>query len=117
MSPVVQELLGLFAQDVEFHAREQFDASGTVGRRSFSEGWEAWLEMWKSQRSDVKEVEQRGRRILLHTCERFVGRDGVEVEWDASSVYTIEGGKVTVLDVYGTDHAAARAAFEADPAA
>ena len=112
-SPEVRELLALFAEDVVFHSHEQIDAQGTVGRRSFSEGWEKWFEMWKSQRSEIKEIEQRGNRVLLHSREHFVGRDDLEVEWDASSVYTVENGVVTILDVYGTDHEAARSAFEA----
>ena len=116
-SPEVRELLGMFDEEVSFRSREQLDAPGGTGRSQFSAGWEEWLSLWKSQRSEIVNLESHGDRVLLHTRERFVGRDGVEVEWDASSVYVVAGGKVVSMDVHGTDHDGARAAFEQGPGA
>ena len=87
------------------------DLRNVQGREAFRESWADWLNTWRSQRSEIEEIHERGDRVLVFSRDRFEAREGLGIDWRGSSVFTIRNGKIVRMEAFGEDHDAARAAF------
>jgi ketosteroid isomerase-like protein len=112
-SPELVELLNLFDPEIEFVQRgPQADADRFEGRRAFSDIWADWLGTWSVHRSAIAEIREQGDRLLVMSHEHFVARDDLAVETEGSSIVTVARDRITRLETFAGDRAAAIDAFD-----
>lgn len=105
-----RELMAHFAEDVEFvQAEGPPDAGRHVGRRAMAAAWEDWLSVWREHRTTSMEVRESGDRVLVLSHERFLPREGMEIENDGASIFTIRGGRIVRLEGFIDQQAAIEA--------
>jgi ketosteroid isomerase-like protein len=113
-SPEVEELLTLYDPEVEFvQPAIQPGAQTYRGREAFRGAWREWLDTWEEMRSTPTEVIERGDSVLAIAKTFFTGRDGVEIEMDIASIFTLVDGRVIRQRPY-FDLNDARAVFAAE---
>ena len=109
----VEELLELFDPEIEFtQPAIQVDAGVFRGHEVFLGVWDEWLTLWEQHRSQITEIDEREDSVLVLNHNWFRGRDGIELEIDNQTIFTLSGGRVTQMRGF-FDEAATRAAFEA----
>lgn len=112
-SAELAELLAHFADDVEFVQSASFPGAASFrGRGQMERSWADWLGAWAGFRTEIEEVQERGDRVLVLSHDRFVGRDGVEVENHGGMIYTLRDGLIVRLEGF-IDQDSAREQFEA----
>jgi ketosteroid isomerase-like protein len=112
-SAELEELLAHFADDVEFVQSASLPGAGSFrGRGQLERSWADWLGAWAGFRTEIEEVQERGDRVLVLSHDRFVGRDGVEVENHGGSIYTLRDGLIVRFEAF-IDQDSARREFEA----
>jgi ketosteroid isomerase-like protein len=62
--------------------------------------------VWSRQRARIDEIEERGPHVLVLGVNTFTGREGIEVQVNGGSIFTVAGGRIARL----------RAFFDADEA-
>ena len=111
-SSTLRELIDLFAEDVEFvQVGGVPDAGGYGGRRSLDRVWDEWLSIWREHRTTLQTVREDGDRVLALSHERFLPREGMELENDGGAIFTVRDGRVVRFEAF-TDQAAAIDAFD-----
>jgi uncharacterized protein len=85
-----------FADDVEFHDPPESPSPRLArGREAVRKQFNSFNEAWEKHRTELKEIRAVGTdKVLLVSVEHFTGRDGIEVQAPAASVFTLRDGKV-----------------------
>ena len=94
--------LSFFAADAVFEEPpEQPGPRVAHGRESvgrmFSQFDEAW-EKHQSHPDEIREIDDE--RVLLLSVEHFRGRDGIEIEQPAWTIFTLRGGKIVRMQAF-----------------
>jgi len=105
-------LLGLCHPDVVLdNSNATFDPAVYQGHRGLIEFFSLGQEMWESQRFELQEAIPVGDdRVLVAQRIVSVGRDGVETIAHSATVYTLSGGKATLIKTFQTKADALEAA-------
>jgi ketosteroid isomerase-like protein len=115
-STELRQLAEFFHPDVEFsQPAVQIDADEFSGRGDFLDSWNEWLNLWQVHRSEITGIEERGESVLVTSHERYKGRDGLKLERDVASIFTIRGGRIVRFRAF-FDEASAREEFADMPA-
>jgi ketosteroid isomerase-like protein len=98
--------------EVELH--EWPDAPGTQsyrGPEGVQQALDNWFDVWEWMQVTIEDVVEEGDRVLISFHHRAKGKGSeVEVETDSHNVYTLDGGKVTRMELF-IDREQALAAF------
>jgi ketosteroid isomerase-like protein len=62
--------------------------------------WDEWLSLWREHRSTIEEIRERGDRVLVVSNERFLPREGMEIENRGASIFTVRGGRIVRFEAY-----------------
>jgi ketosteroid isomerase-like protein len=88
-------VLALFHEDVVFvQPQQQVDGAEFRGRAGVRGAWADWLSLWVSHRSELVELLERDDRVLALSHEHMVGRDGLALDWEGSSLFTLRDGLI-----------------------
>jgi ketosteroid isomerase-like protein len=71
-----------------------------------------FLEPWQSYSYEPRELTEVGEHVVMRFTSRFRARDGLEIEAEATWVWTVREGRLARLTLY-QDHDEAMAAAEA----
>jgi ketosteroid isomerase-like protein len=85
-----------FADDVEFHDPPESPSPRVArGREEVRKQFNSFNEAWEKHTTHPQEIRAVGTdKVLLVSVERFVGRDGIELEAPAAAVFTLRDGKI-----------------------
>jgi ketosteroid isomerase-like protein len=73
--------------------------------------FQAFDEAWETHRSDIQEARAVGTdKVLVFSIERFVGRDGIEVEAPGAAVFTVRDGLIVRWEAFWEEERAREAA-------
>ena len=91
-----------FSDDVEFVDPPDSPSPRVArGRDEVRAQFNAFNQTWESHRTDPREIRAVGSdRVLLISEERFVGRDGIEVDASSASVFTLRDGKIVRWETF-----------------
>jgi ketosteroid isomerase-like protein len=107
-----QELMALFDPQVEFiQPPGALDSKTHEGSQAFNESWDEWLTVWSRQRARIDEIEERDSDVLVLGVNNFTGREGIEVQVNGGSIFTIVDGRIVRMQAF-FDVDEARRAFE-----
>jgi ketosteroid isomerase-like protein len=76
---------------------EQPGATAFHGMDAAIEGFGKWSENWEMHRIEPERLIDLGDRVLSLEHHRLRGRDGVEVEADSATIWTLRRGRSSVL--------------------
>jgi ketosteroid isomerase-like protein len=106
--------MSYYADDVElFVDRDAFLSGGTfTGRQAVGRWFGDWLSTFEpGYRFEIEEVRELGDRVFLVASHRGRGRSsGVEVRAQTGYLYSVRGGKIARVELYGSGDAALEAA-------
>jgi ketosteroid isomerase-like protein len=79
---------------------EQPGATAFHGMDAAIEGFGKWSENWEMHRIEPERLIDLGDRVLSLEHHRLRGRDGVEVEADSATIWTLRRGKVIRVEAW-----------------
>jgi ketosteroid isomerase-like protein len=79
---------------------EQPGATAFHGIDAAIEGFGKWSENWEMHRIEPERLIDLGDRVLSLEHQRLRGRDGVEVEADSATIWTLRRGKVIRVEAW-----------------
>ena len=108
----LEELMELFDPKIEFAQTAMVPrADVSRGQDAFAATWGEWLTVWEEHRSQITEIEERGKSLLVLTHNWLRAVTASSSEFDNPAIFTLSGGRVIHMRDF-LDEAAARAAFE-----
>ena len=108
----VDGFIELLDPDVEIHdPPEAPDAQIWHGHEGYRRAVEQFMAAWEDASVEPKEIVDAGDRVLVRVHYRVRGKDqGIEIELDVFHVVTIREGKAILIEIYGDEATALRAA-------
>jgi len=98
------------ATDIEFCEPPEQPGTGTFrGLDAVMEALGRWSEAWERQSADPERVIDLGDTIVVLVLNRFLGRDGIELEQPGGNVITLRDGKIVRWAAYWTPESALKA--------
>jgi uncharacterized protein len=79
---------------------EQPGATAFHGMDAAIEGFGKWSENWETHRIEPERLIDLGDRVLSLEHHRLRGRDGMEVEADSATIWTLRRGKVIRVEAW-----------------
>lgn len=76
------------------------DQRGTYGLDQMRQFWDEFVEPWESHRLEAEEFIEAGDQVIVPTTAYARGRDGIELEARAATVYTLRDGAVVRMCMY-----------------
>jgi ketosteroid isomerase-like protein len=101
-----------FAEDAEFYDPPTSPSPRVArGRDEVREQFNSFNETWEKHRTDPQEIRAVGAdKVLVISVEHFTGRDGIEVQTPAASVFTLRDGRIVRWETFWDKHQALEAA-------
>lgn len=99
------------ADDFEFHDPPEAPSPRIArGREEARAQFDAFNEVWAKHWSELHEVRSVGPdKVLTLSVEHFIGRDGIEVEAESGSIFTLRDGKLIRWETFWNQQAALEA--------
>jgi ketosteroid isomerase-like protein len=96
-----EAMVELVATDVDWIDAD-FPGGGRFhGHGGMAEGSARWFGAWEDYEVEFLEYIDAGEKVVVHYRQRGRGKgSGAPVEMEATQVWTLEGGKATVVEMY-----------------
>ena len=103
--------LACFSEDVVAEAPGRPDVTGGLGREALGKLIGGWVSAWEDWREEIDEVRDLGDRVMVVSTQRGRGKGtGIEVAYQYAALYTIRGGEISEMGLYGGPDEALEAA-------
>jgi ketosteroid isomerase-like protein len=105
-----EALLAVMTPDFEYDlTRTVSPLQGVYSRAQMPKVMAEFWEPWESVRYEPHDPAEAGDRVVIRFTTHFVGREGIDLETQATWVWTFRGAAVSRVSLY-QDHAEALAA-------